>query len=224
MIEFKCAGTGSSGNLYSLFSNKKYLLLDAGLSFSEIKKLIGFRIADVCGCVVSHSHKDHSRAVKDLQRICVPTWTPYAISDNVTSRRRFDVFTATCFPLPHDVTNYGYLIEVDGEKILYMTDFMYCPYNFKTLKINHMIIECNYSTNVVKDELPQFSHKVFGHCEQKTAEEFIRQNQTSELKTVIYIHMGEGLAPRNDIESSVRAILSENTAFYFASKGLCVNL
>ena len=48
--------TGSKGNSYALFHNQEILLLDLGVSATEIKKNIDFRISDVVGCLVTHKH------------------------------------------------------------------------------------------------------------------------------------------------------------------------
>lgn len=56
-MNVKCLGTGSSGNAYALTDkNGKILLLDCGLSIKEIKAGIDFRVSDIVGCVVTHSH------------------------------------------------------------------------------------------------------------------------------------------------------------------------
>ena len=56
MIEFRCAGTGSSGNAFSITDDGKIFLLDAGLKINEIKKLIDWKVGDVVGSFISHSH------------------------------------------------------------------------------------------------------------------------------------------------------------------------
>lgn len=52
-----CIGSGSDGNCYFLEdSHGDILLLDLGLSVREIKKGIQFRISNVVGALVTHSH------------------------------------------------------------------------------------------------------------------------------------------------------------------------
>ena len=53
---FKCAGSGSSGNCYSLNDDGKIFLLDAGISLLDIKKFIRWKVGDVVGVFISHSH------------------------------------------------------------------------------------------------------------------------------------------------------------------------
>lgn len=50
-------GSGSSGNCHYLEdSHGNILLLDLGLSVKEIKQGIKFRVSNVVGAVVTHSH------------------------------------------------------------------------------------------------------------------------------------------------------------------------
>lgn len=52
-----CASSSSSGNCYSLTDdNGKVLLLEAGVLLPEIKKLVKWKVGDVVGMFVSHSH------------------------------------------------------------------------------------------------------------------------------------------------------------------------
>jgi metal-dependent hydrolase (beta-lactamase superfamily II) len=49
--------TGSTGNSYYIKADSgKILLLDAGVSISEIKKGIGYDIGSVVGCCITHRH------------------------------------------------------------------------------------------------------------------------------------------------------------------------
>jgi len=49
-------GSNSSGNQYALDSGTEILLLEAGCKMAEVKKHINFRLKDVVGVCVSHSH------------------------------------------------------------------------------------------------------------------------------------------------------------------------
>ena len=52
----KCTQTGSTGNNYWIEYNNQILLLDAGVKIADIKKSIDYRVGDVVGCLVTHSH------------------------------------------------------------------------------------------------------------------------------------------------------------------------
>jgi hypothetical protein len=48
--------SNSAGNAYALDSGTEILLLEAGCKMAEVKRSINFRLQDVVGVCVSHSH------------------------------------------------------------------------------------------------------------------------------------------------------------------------
>ena len=56
MPKLLCCGTGSSGNSYALRSNTETVLLDAGMPIKYIKRMCGWNVIDISGCVVTHEH------------------------------------------------------------------------------------------------------------------------------------------------------------------------
>lgn len=215
----RCIGTGSSGNSYALMNDKEILLLDLGVKALEIKKAIDFRISDVVGAVVSHSHLDHSKAVADFEKMGIDVWKPYIeyaeFSSHRIYRKVFGKFFVQCFPLPHNGTDdFGFLIEVNGQKILYLTDFEYCPYVFARQKVNHIICECNYQQKLVDRNLPQYEHKIRGHCSLETCNGFIKANVTDSLQTVILCHLGQETTEPVECVAEVQKIVPQANVDY----------
>lgn len=141
-------------------------------------------------------------------------WQPYIEYAEYTSQRIyhkvFGKFSVKCFPLPHNGTdNFGFLIECDGQKILYMTDFEYCPYVFSKQKINHILIECNYQQELVDRDLPNYEHKIRGHCSLDTCKEFIKVNATDSLQTVILCHLGQETTEPEECINEVRKVANK---------------
>lgn len=57
MAELQVVGSGSrQGNTYLLKTSKQVLILDLGCKWSEIMKGLNYKIADVVGVLVTHSH------------------------------------------------------------------------------------------------------------------------------------------------------------------------
>ena len=52
----KCLGSSSAGNCYLLEDDNEILILEAGISFKEVKKAIDFRVEKIKGVLVSHEH------------------------------------------------------------------------------------------------------------------------------------------------------------------------
>lgn len=75
-MDIKVLASGSSGNCYMISDGSTDLLLDAGISIKRIQIGCDFNLSRIAGCLVTHSHGDHSKAVKDLLRKCVDVWMP----------------------------------------------------------------------------------------------------------------------------------------------------
>lgn len=66
MIDIKVLASGSKGNCYLIDNGETKLLLDAGIPFNQIQIGCDFHVSDISGCLVSHRHGDHAKAIKDL--------------------------------------------------------------------------------------------------------------------------------------------------------------
>ena len=84
MLKLKCLATGSSGNCYLLSTENETLILDCGIPIKEIKKGLDFDFSKVVGCVVTHSHKDHSASVDELKKLGIPIWQAYMEREKCT--------------------------------------------------------------------------------------------------------------------------------------------
>ena len=104
-----------------------------------------------------------------------------------------------------------------------MTDFEYCRYVFKKQKVNHILIECNYQQKYVDLDLPNFEHKVRGHCSLDTCKEFVKTNATDSLETVILLHMGQETCDPIECVEEIQKV-AKNAYVDYAMAGLEVEL
>ena len=205
----KTIATGSSGNCYLLSAdNGETLILDAGIGLKEIKRGLDYDLKRILGVLVTHSHLDHAKSVSDFERMGISVFKPYDETKACPLKIKYGNFDIQAFKLPHNGTpNYGYYIKVDGQRILYLTDFEYCPYVFAKQKINHFLIECNYQQELVDRDLPNYEHKIRGHCSLDTCKEFIKVNATDSLQTVILCHLGQETAEPEECVAEVQKIV-----------------
>lgn len=223
-MKVKVLGTGSEqGNCYLLSTDTETLVLDCGIPIGEIKKGLGYNLRRVAGVVVSHSHNDHSKALKDFENMGIKTWI--APADKIfTGSFRMGGFSVSAFALPHDgIPNHGFLIRADGQKVLYMTDFEYCPYVFKKNQVNHFIVECNYMNDLVKRDLPNYEHKIRGHCSLETLKDFLAKSASDATRTVLLTHMGGGTCIPEECARQVQETV-RNAHVDYARKGLEMEL
>ena len=64
-MTFTSLASSSRGNAY-------VVSLECGLSFKELQKRLGYGIAGITACLVSHEHQDHAKAAAQLLKSGVP--------------------------------------------------------------------------------------------------------------------------------------------------------
>jgi phosphoribosyl 1,2-cyclic phosphodiesterase len=224
-MRIKTIATGSSGNAYILTTSKgKHLLLDAGLTIKEIKQGLDFDIGNVEGCVISHSHQDHLKSASKIENMGIRVFRPYEIDKDIL-KTQIGSFTVTSFPVPHNGTpNRAFVIKADGETILYATDFEYIPYKMREQRFTAMLVECNYQADRITTENGHRDHVFLGHCELSTCRDFVSENVTDALKTIILIHPSQsGGLDKARAVNEIQAV-APGTKVYMAEKGLTVDI
>lgn len=185
----RCLSSGSSGNCYLLQTENETLILDCGIDIQKIKKGLNWDITRVVGVVCTHGHLDHSKSVKNFEDMGIPIFKPYE-SDVKRQVRTYGGFVVKSFDLPHNGTeNRGFLIDIEGQKILYLTDFEYCPYVFKKQEVNHILVEANHSKELLDRGKPNYVHSIRGHSDIDTTCKFLEVNKTKHLRNVILVHL-----------------------------------
>ena len=67
-MQFIAINSNSNGNAYILQSSTgEALIVECGVRFEKIKEALGFNLSAVSGCLVTHEHQDHCKAVKEVQ-------------------------------------------------------------------------------------------------------------------------------------------------------------
>ena len=233
MLKLKCLGSGSSGNCYLLSTETETLILDCGIPIIEIKKGLNFDLSKVVGCVVTHSHKDHSLSVKDFENMGIPVFKPYGNKESISLKgwngtiQAFDL-TDKDGKFMHTNADgsecpcYGFLItHPELGRMLYITDTELVKWRFKD--INHILISCNYQRKYIDDEnLAKRNHVFRGHMELETVKEFIKANNSDSLQNIILCHLSsENINPLEALEE-VKTVVK--CPVYLAKKGMEIDL
>lgn len=239
-MQLKVIGSGSSGNSYILENETEALIIEAGLPFLEVKKALNFNIMKIVGVIVSHEHLDHAQYIKQYMRAGISVYTAFETQtalEVITGERTTAIpplkkcqigkFTITPFNVPHDtdIECYGYLIEHEEMgKLLFMTDLEYCRYNFAKQGINHILIESNYSMDLVDRDEPNYEHRLRGHMSLNTALKFISTNDNPLLLNVVLIHLSDKSGDPALFTEEMKKTIEYGANVYVARKGLEVNL
>lgn len=216
-------GTGSTGNCYLLQKDDgHYIALDCGCPWKQVMVGCGFRPSDIDLALVTHSHKDHSRYAKDFEMSGIDVYGPEIFLQHPRQTIRIKDVAFTGFDLPHDVPCFGYLIQVDGHKIIYMTDFEYCRYTFKSSRVDTWIIACNHVEAPNEDE-EKYAHVVLGHSSLDTVRGILAANKTDAMKNVVIVHYSAD-ADTNEILAGVKDVVGDSVNVHLAQKGKAINI
>ena len=210
-MNIKIIASSSKGNCYLIDDNKTFLLLEAGIPIKQIMAGCDFKLNMVQGCLITHEHKDHSKAANDMIKRGIDIYTSLGTISacGLTGHRIHAVkaqevfligsFTVMAFDVQHDAKEpLGFLIysEYTGEKLLFFSDSFYIKYRFPGL--THIMCECNYSLELMMDSVhrgyipatlaPRImkSHMSLEHLIQ-----MLQANDLSNVKQIYLLHMSE---------------------------------
>lgn len=217
MIDIKILASGSSGNCYLIDNSKTKLLLDAGIPFKKIQIGCDFCVGDISGCLITHRHGDHSKAIKDLIKR-IPIYGPKDLQEinknvlvlNPLVEYKIGTFTIVPFELKHDVECYGYYISsIEGEKLIYVTDTAYIKYKFAEL--THIMIEANYDSEIIRKNTLNMdingnlaSRIIQSHMNIKTVEEFLDANDLDKIRQIYLLHLSDSNSNADEFKDRIQ--------------------
>ena len=148
---FTAYASGSAGNLYTISDGTTSLIIECGLPYREIQRLLPMAPSEYAACVVSHQHGDHynSKSADELQKRGITIHRGLVGVDHV--KTRIGTVEVKPFEVKHDVPNYGFLFRSrrDGETCVFLIDTFYSPVKF-SFSPTIIAIECNYARDLMK--------------------------------------------------------------------------
>ncbi|MCI1958859.1 MAG: MBL fold metallo-hydrolase [Clostridia bacterium] len=225
-MKIKVLASGSSGNAYIISDGKTSLLLDAGIPIKQIQVGCQFRVSQLKGCFVSHSHGDHSKSVKDIAKLGVDIYTSQGTIDacGLTGHRIHavkalsEIIAGTFEVLPFDVQHdapepLGFLFtsNVIGEKLLYFTDTYYIKYRFKGL--TYIMAECNYSKECLRQSVENgyvpvelVPRLIKSHMSLEHLTDMLKANDLSNVKQIYLLHLSNNNSDAERFKTAVQKV------------------
>ena len=231
-MRLRVLGTGSKGNSYLLEADSATLILDAGIQWTKILPELPVGLAGVVGCLVTHEHLDHAKAVGNMLRhgikvIMSPgTWEAVSERDGLDAEKygrlslllshgqyaRVPPFTVMAVRAEHDAKEpLAFLIrhEPTGETVLYATDTYKLPNRYPD--INYWIVECNYTLDKVEalqedpERLFLFERLAQSHMSLERLCNSLRANDLSKTRKIVLVHISQ---ERGDPERMTEVVQS----------------
>lgn len=235
MIEIKSLSSGSKGNCYRITNGSTPLLLECGIPFKEIQKGLDFKVSEIAGCLISHEHQDHCKAVAEIIKAGIETYMSLGTIEaleleekglsgyriNVLkSKRHLTIGTWAVLPFDtqHDsVEPLGFLLSnQDGDKLLYATDTYYLKYRFKGL--THIMLEVNYSLDILKNNVesgmvdPILKTRMLrSHMNLENAKKLLKANDLSKVQEIWLLHLSDGNSDEKRFKKEIMELTGKPT-------------
>ncbi|OIN95316.1 MAG: MBL fold metallo-hydrolase [Deltaproteobacteria bacterium CG1_02_45_11] len=244
--------SGSKGNAIYISDGSTSILIDAGLSGSEIKRRLqsrGLRPEDLDAILVSHEHSDHIKGAGPISRrfdlpVYISLKTRAVASSqigNINDIRYFkcgstfmiNSLTLHPFSLSHDAEDpAGFTVKKNGAKIGIATDLGLATSMVKEhLKdCTVLIIEANHDTSMLaKGPYPwpikQRIKSRTGHLSNQASKNLLKEVQHNQLQHVILAHLSEvNNTPQKALSAVGQAITHSHTHLTAANQDFSGNL
>jgi phosphoribosyl 1,2-cyclic phosphodiesterase len=240
-MKFITLGSSSAGNGYLLrASDGETLIIEAGVKLMDVKKALNFDLSDVIGCIVSHSHNDHSGHIEEYQRAGINCYMNDATRQskfgehlfyNVNILKEKTIYEIGSFKvqpisLKHDVPNFGYLINhMESGLFCFITDTHYCPYKFPGM--NNILVECNYSDAILERNIQNGKANMYvrnrvikSHMELDTTIGFLRANDLSRVNNIVLLHLSDGNSDSAGFKKQIAELTGKSV--FVAEPGLSI--
>ena len=230
MIEFTPLASGSTGNCYRVSDGRTQLLLECGIQYKEIQKNLKFRVSEIAGCLVTHEHQDHCKAVRDLMKAGIDCYMSQGTTDTlkvtghrvniIKAKQQFRIGTWTILPFEtqHDAAEpLGFLLANQaGEKLLYATDTYFIRYRFANLNV--IAVECNYSLDILRANVeaglvePALKTRILkSHFSLENVKKFLQANDLSKVQEIWLLHLSEQNSCEKRFKEEVQKITGKPT-------------
>jgi phosphoribosyl 1,2-cyclic phosphodiesterase len=226
-MKLKVIGSSSSGNAYLLENDTEALLIECGVRFEKIKEAVNFRINKIVGCLVTHSHGDHCKAVDKVIGAGIAVYATAGEHEamGTAGHRKAEVvstkltrmvgnFRIMPFSVMHSTPDpVGYLIyHEECGTVLFLTDTVYSPFTFRGL--HNIIVEANYCEQILEanKELAEKyrQHVLEGHLSIQNCKELLRANDLSQVNNIVLIHLSNGHSDEARFKREVEELTAKN--------------
>ena len=203
--------SSSAGNCYVLESEASALVIECGASPETMFARTGIDARKFVGAVVTHEHGDHAAHIGKYADRAIDVYASRGTlaACHIDKAYRAHAlrpmqsvtvgdFVVRAFDVKHDAAEpFGYIIEHEEcGKVLFATDTHFIRYNFKSLRLNHILIEANYSQEELDDNIArgamnpaQAARVRTSHLSIDAACDMVKANETAELSTVVLLHL-----------------------------------
>ena len=241
-MKVKVLGSSSSSNCYLLQANNgETLLIECGVDFKEVKKVLNFDLKNVSGCLITHEHKDHSGYVQKVLEAGIDCYMSKGTKEVLELNHHRAIilgefqkisigrYKVMAFDTKHDCRqSVGFLVHhKEMGLMLFATDTYYLKYNFEAL--NHILIECNYAKDILNKnvELGIINNKLKNrtlrsHFELENVKTFLKSNDISSVRNICLLHLSDKNSDAERFKREIEELTDKNVVV--ADNGVEIDL
>lgn len=169
---------------------------------AKIRPATKWTLHEYSACLITHEHKDHSHAIREIALSGLPVYCSEGTSrcfdtkavTKIEARRAFIVgpFTVLPFEAEHDASEpLCFLIKAGDETLLFATDTYFVRYRFQGL--TQIAIECNWSEDDVAEDIPptHYSRLKKSHMSLCRLQKMLYSNDLSQVEAIHLLHISE---------------------------------
>lgn len=219
-MKLVCLASSSSGNCYYIEIERQNLppakiMLEVGIPLKEInQKLLknNINLADIEAYLVTHNHRDHSCAVKDLiARKRKVYANKYITNDNPLTtlnhnEKRYIASDVAVIPflVEHDAQEpLGFIIQSTLETILFVNDCKYYTADLSRIAFDYVFIEANYDGRSIhfayenaketndSVNIQRYERLMNSHMSLKNCIEHLKRLDLSKCKAIFLMHLSD---------------------------------
>jgi phosphoribosyl 1,2-cyclic phosphodiesterase len=204
-MKFIILASGSKGNSTLIISDKEELLLiDAGISYKEIKEKInryGYDSNNINHVLITHEHDDHIKCINSFSNAKIYSLKDINVANNYLDKYKetfINGFNVMALPLSHDVKCCGYVIKNNNETLVYITDTGYI--NYKNIQYitnaDYYIFESNHNVPMLMETKRPFFIKSRilgdeGHLSNEVASDTLCDIIGNKTKQIYLAHISQ---------------------------------
>jgi phosphoribosyl 1,2-cyclic phosphodiesterase len=237
-LNFCSLSSGSNGNCYYLGNEFHGILIDAGISATNIRKFLknmDISMQAIMGVLITHNHIDHIRGLELITRKnSLPALTTHKIWKSILNpqmkispdcireiplQQKFHLagFDIEAFPVCHDAPEtIGFHICAGDKKITIVTDLGHiCQTAAPYIKAaNLLVIESNYDEQMlVNSRYPHYLKarigSDYGHLGNHQTASFLADNINDNLKNIYLAHLSKNNNSPEIVLQTLRQTFSE---------------
>jgi phosphoribosyl 1,2-cyclic phosphodiesterase len=227
-LKFTSYASSSAGNLYAVDDGKTRLLLECGVQYRKILMHLNHDISRIAGCLLTHEHKDHSFAVKNIIQAGIDVYMtdgtrrqlilpPGPHVKVIEKHSVIYIGSYTVYPIPayHDCAEgAGYAIRssIDGETLLFSVDTHVIDTQFTGL--NYLAAECNFDVDSIDANVDGIAAAVLKrikntHMSIQGVEDYLNAIDLTALKAVYLTHMSSSRGNAEEFVKRIKYIVGE---------------